>query len=223
MENNSSKQILLSVIGVAILVIAVVGVSFAFFTYTRTGEKDNVITTGTLTFAFKDSSFITLVDHFPISDATGLPTTDATCVFTVEGSASANANIGYTVYAIAGTLAEDGNAYEGKERFKDSEVFINLTSTGSAFTPVTGIGENAGLAIGSLSKDATGQYVLGTGTVTAGTDDYSTTFTAKMWVSSTVVSINDDNGATSTTDSIYTTEQYGNLYYTMRIKVEAQA
>ena len=37
MNGNSSKQVLLSVLGIAILVVAVVGVSFAFFSYTKTG------------------------------------------------------------------------------------------------------------------------------------------------------------------------------------------
>ena len=45
-NSNSSKQILLSVIGVAILVVAVVGVSFAFFSYTKTGSQTNTIQTG---------------------------------------------------------------------------------------------------------------------------------------------------------------------------------
>ena len=43
-QSNSSKQVLLSVIGVAILVVAVVGVSFAFFNYTRTGQQNTVRT-----------------------------------------------------------------------------------------------------------------------------------------------------------------------------------
>ena len=40
MEKDSSKKILLSVLGVAILIVAVVGVSFAAFTFSRTGEKN---------------------------------------------------------------------------------------------------------------------------------------------------------------------------------------
>ncbi len=52
MENNNSKKVLFSIIGVAILIVAVVGVSFAFFTYSRTGSTNNVITTGKITFNF---------------------------------------------------------------------------------------------------------------------------------------------------------------------------
>ena len=39
MKENNSKQVLLSVLGVAILVVAVVGVSFAAFSYSKKQEK----------------------------------------------------------------------------------------------------------------------------------------------------------------------------------------
>ena len=38
---NNSKQTVLSIVGIAILVIAVVGVSFAFFTYSKNGTTNN--------------------------------------------------------------------------------------------------------------------------------------------------------------------------------------
>ena len=54
-RDNSSKQILLSVLGVAILVVAVVGVSFAAFTFTGTGTKENRITTGTISMTYSEA------------------------------------------------------------------------------------------------------------------------------------------------------------------------
>ena len=67
MNNNSSKQILLSVIGVAILVVAVVGVSFAFFSYVRTGNA-NTIETGTIVFSASDTN-LKLTNVFPTDGA----------------------------------------------------------------------------------------------------------------------------------------------------------
>lgn len=67
MNNNSNKQILLSVIGVAILVVAVVGVSFAFFTYLG-GEAPNTVKTGTILFDTTVSGF-SLEDQFPTTAA----------------------------------------------------------------------------------------------------------------------------------------------------------
>ena len=67
MNNNSSKQVLLSVIGVAILVVAVVGVSFAFFSFTNTGDA-NTVQTGTIVFE-ASSNKLTLANVFPTASA----------------------------------------------------------------------------------------------------------------------------------------------------------
>ena len=42
MKNNKSKQVVFSIIEIAILFIAVVGVTFAFFSYTKTGDTSTV-------------------------------------------------------------------------------------------------------------------------------------------------------------------------------------
>ena len=204
MNNNSGKQMLLSVVGVAVLVIAVVGVSFAFFTYTRTGAQDNVIQTGTLTFAFEDTSFINIENQFPITTQQGLALTGAgnICEFSVKGSAPTGTNIGYTVFA------EDGDAVGSKTRLKDSEVFVALDASGNGFTPAAGVA--TGTPFSSLTNDT-----LGTGTITGSGQEQTVNFTARMWVDSSVVSIGE--GKT------YTAEAYGNLYYSMRIRVEANA
>ena len=69
MDNSKqSKQILLSVIGVAILVVAVVGVSFAFFNYTRTGAA-NQVSTGKIKFVSEQSGSISLSNVFPLTSA----------------------------------------------------------------------------------------------------------------------------------------------------------
>ena len=63
-NNNSSKQILLSVLGVAILVVAVVGVSFAAFTFSKKGTEENKITTGTIKLTYTEET-----DGISITDA----------------------------------------------------------------------------------------------------------------------------------------------------------
>ena len=67
-QSNQSKKVLLSVIGIAILVVAVVGVSFAFFSYTRTGDP-NTIQTGTIVFS-NTSAEVGLTNAFPITTPT---------------------------------------------------------------------------------------------------------------------------------------------------------
>ncbi len=84
-NSNSSKQILLSVIGVAILVVAIVGVSFAFFNYTRTGAP-NTIRTGTISFNTTNSE-INISNLFPMDK---------------NDVSSSNANVGVGTVTITG-------------------------------------------------------------------------------------------------------------------------
>lgn len=215
MNNNSSKQILLSVIGVAILVVAVVGVSFAFFTYTRTGSQNNTITTGSIVFNFTDGSdTINLVDHFPISTAEGLALTGTNnvCTFTVTGKTVTGSSIAYKVWAVP------GDAITGKTRFQDSEIYVNLQAVpgaNSTFTPA--MTSTTASAISALTKDTvdTTRGLLGTGTITGTGESISTSFTARMWVSADEVVIGEDQ--------TYTSDEYANLYYTMKIVVTAEA
>ena len=51
---KKNNQILLSIIGVAILIVATVGVTFAFFNYTRTGSE-NTLSVGRIYFSFISS------------------------------------------------------------------------------------------------------------------------------------------------------------------------
>ena len=71
-ENNKSKKVLLSVLGVAILVVAVVGVSFAAFSFINNNANENSIATGTITMSYSEpTAGITLKDQLPITDAEG--------------------------------------------------------------------------------------------------------------------------------------------------------
>ena len=214
MNSNSSKQVVLSIVGVAILVVAIVGVSFAFFTYTKTGGGTNLIKTGTLVFKFEDGSSINLTNQFPMSDANGLKLsgTNNVCNFTVSGTSTSGA-ITYTVYGVQGDASKD----ETKTvRFTDSQIKANISATlptGYTFTSATGA--STAKTIEALKKG--GKIVFGTGTVTtAAAADSSAQFTLKMWISDAVTI-----GAASS--DTYTTDAYGELYYSMKIVVDATA
>ena len=227
MNNNQSKQILLSVIGVAILVVAVVGVSFAFFTYSRTGSQNNIITTGKITFVFQDGDTINLTNHFPITTAAGLALNGSgdKCTFSVTGNTTTGSTINFAVWAIEGDSAATldlGDNYT--TRFRNSEVFVNIqasTVTGANFTPA--MNSNEGVAISTLATTAsnvgtvpTGGKLLGTGTISGTGSNVTQNFTVRMWVDSSVVTVGDGAGDT------YDADEYGTLYYTMKIVVTAQ-
>lgn len=215
MENNVKKGTILSVIGVILVILIVVSVSYAFFSYTKTGETSNQISTGEISFKFIDGNEINLTNAFPISTAEGVALTgeNNVCTFVIKGNI-AKGDIDYTITAVEGDSSSDPTK---TKRFYDEGIFMYIESDeveGVSFTPTEGYDE--GKAIGSLP------LVLGTGTVSARTET-SRTFTVKMWIDDSVVKIKDREENTDTTDSIYTSGEYMSLYYSIKIKVEANA
>lgn len=154
MDNSKqSKQILLSVIGVAILVVAVVGVSFAFFNYTRTGAE-NTVSTGKIKFVSEQDGSITISNVFPLTSEQ-LATEIAK---TTEGNAAYDANyvpnFAEVVVAIKGeTTYSQGLDYRVTAAAVDFET--NATGTGATNVSlpvnVTVTAANLGTAVDTLS------------------------------------------------------------------------
>lgn len=73
MENSDSKEILLSIFGIALLVLAVAGISYAVFTFSEVGKRENVISTGKISLSFIESSenVIHINNALPMSDSVG--------------------------------------------------------------------------------------------------------------------------------------------------------
>ena len=97
---ESSKKILLSTIGIAVLIVIVTGVTFAFFNYTRTGTSNN-IKVGRISFVSKDEETITLSNLFPIDPENTTDMNDSTKVgtyqITIEGDTDYSGGIEYLV------------------------------------------------------------------------------------------------------------------------------
>lgn len=220
MNGNSSKQVLLSIIGIAVLVIAVVGVSFAFFTYSKAGSSNNTLTTGSIVFNFTDGDAIYLTNQFPVNDATGsaiVATGEENAVlnFSVVGYDTSAKGISYTVVAI------EGNTNGTKVRLKDSEIKLKMTASSSNSSAITNNYENAAV-VGTAGSLASG-VDLATGKITATTSGAQQTdsYTLRMWITSNVVSI-DDQSTSGGSDSVYTSEEFANLYYSLRVRVDAR-
>ena len=114
MEEDNSRKVFLSVLGVAILLVAVVGVSFALYSTSSTG-KDNSISTGTITMSYTEPENGILLEHaLPISDAAGKQLTGPGKVFTftVATTASGTVTVPYEINITkeASTLADSAVA-----------------------------------------------------------------------------------------------------------------
>ena len=101
-EEYSVKEKVFMVCAIFVLVVSVVGISYAAFSYTKTGVNLNSITTGVLSMSYEESSNVISIDK-------SLPTTDATGTirlktgeyfdFTVTGKIQGSANINWEIAA----------------------------------------------------------------------------------------------------------------------------
>ena len=178
MKENNSKQVLLSVLGVAILVVAVVGVSFAAFSYSKTGEKVNTITTGTITMSYsEDTNGINLSNALPMSDDQGKALSGSNNVFDFTVTATINGSGNTTInYDVTATKESDST-------LDDSAVKVYLTSIdNSADTQVlapTKVSTLTKTGSSEASGAPNGQYKLTTGTFTSTT---TRKYRLRMWV-----------------------------------------
>ncbi len=177
MKDNNSKQVLLSVLGVAILVVAVVGVSFAAFSYSQTGSAVNTITTGTISLTYNNpTNGINLTNALPMTDAVGkaLNEEDQYFDFTVSANIKGTATINY---AITATKEEDST-------IPDNGVKVYLTDMGSSDTPLSDYTTPKKVsALTTTSSDVSGapngQYVLYSGTFNS---TVTNQYRLRMWV-----------------------------------------
>ena len=99
MIKEDSKQILLSVFGIVLLLIAVLGISYAIFTYISDSKVENILTTGTISMTYtEDNNGISIENAMPISDSDGIIQSQY-FDFTVASEISGVANINYEIRA----------------------------------------------------------------------------------------------------------------------------
>ena len=107
------------------LLIVVIGISYAAFTYSGVGQKTNTITTGAITMSYTESSnTISMNNALPTTDSTGKTrkNTGEYFDFTVKSSIAGNTDINYEIAA----KEETGNTFSG------SNIKYYLTTVDSA-------------------------------------------------------------------------------------------
>ncbi|HIT37189.1 MAG TPA: hypothetical protein IAB59_01750, partial [Candidatus Onthousia faecipullorum] len=106
MIKNKKSILILGLI--LLMVIAIVGVSYAAYTYTGLGQRVNTITTGSITMTYTETdNVINLEGALPTTDKTGKTLSDY-FEFTVSSSISGDVNINYEISAKkeSGTLED---------------------------------------------------------------------------------------------------------------------
>ncbi len=174
-NKSSSKQILLSVLAIAILIVAVVGVSFAAFTFVGEGTRENTISTGTISMTYnEETDGISITNAMPMDDVAGVAQTadEAVFEFTVGATISGNATIAYEISAIKKNV--------GPTTLEDDEVKLYLATVASSIeTQVMAPSNFTPIAVATATGTPVGGMILTSGNFTA---TQSTDYVLKMWI-----------------------------------------
>lgn len=210
-QSNQSKKVLLSVIGVAILVVAVVGVSFAFFNYTRTGSA-NTVQTGHIYFTSSNSDF-SVSDLFPVAAATAETANDTVAeqvivgTVTITGKTTYDAGLDYRVSAQNVDMLVNGKTLP-------LSVYVTETANPEGITNNHVYSYNAGASTTVLPDNA----LLASGHINGAaenSENVSHTITIRAYIDSSKIAITDTpvestdwvNGRT-----VYNTTEWNNMH-----------
>jgi len=163
MESNKKQTIFMSVIGVATLLVAVIGATFAYFTIQVSGNN----TASSITITTADVAAVTFTDGAAITVANAYPGYSKSKTFTVKTTGGdANSQIGYIIQLVTSNGALATAATNSKE-FNYS---LSGTKTGSG---------TVATAVTKADMPSSGTTNIGTGTL-KGNETHTYTFTVEL-------------------------------------------
>lgn len=178
MKKSNSREILFSIIGIFVLVILVIGFSFAAFIFSKNGITENTIITGSISMSYSEpENGINLVDALPITDeqGKGLTGTNNVFDFTVDSTISGNnpVTVNYAITAVSSDSTIDNSAIKvyltNMDNDADSEVLVPTKISSLSTTT------------GSETYNApSGEYILFSDTMNS---TVSHKYRLRMWVS----------------------------------------
>lgn len=201
---ENKKTLLFSVLGVILLLVVVIGVSYAMYTFSAKGSKVNQITTGTISVSYEEASQVTLTNAYPSTDATGSAVTGHDLVFTVTGSITGSTSVKYDLALANITPGATLTAEHVKFNLKKGDTYLLGTNANTGVT-VASIATNKGTIIDT-------GYLLDTGTLTS--TNTGATYTLRAWVADTYklpqgANTTSEDGRTQTNASTAETFKFG--------------
>lgn len=94
-KEKDNKKVFATVIALLLLLVAVVGVSFAMYSFSAAGTKENVIQTGSVSITFNNVSSINLTNEYPVTDAKGVTLENGVMEFDVRGELNGSMKVDY--------------------------------------------------------------------------------------------------------------------------------
>ena len=154
MKEAIKKNKKIIIIGIAIILILLIGLAFAYLVTTLHGDKDYVVRAGTLDLVLNEGNELTLEKQIPIEDSEGQSLNGFSFSLVNNGSIDTD----YTIYL------DDIELSEGETRMPDSAIRYSLTRDDETFSPrnLTTMGSNLNRRVdfGTINPDETINYTL---------------------------------------------------------------
>ena len=223
MENK--KTLIISIVGILVLVIAVIGISFAAFTYAATGTKTNLIRTGSITLDVgkaEGNSFV-FDGTYPMTDSKGVSLTENRAEVAVSSSWPSSAPMTIK-YDLGIEIVSEGAT------LKSNYIKVALVDSTGKVLVGQGSGTNltGGVTISSLASTKGPNNLITTYGLTGGTISASGTtdrYTIMAWVSEEydlpvdkTNTTTDNSGNNSITSGLHK-KQTGSETYKFKVKV----
>ena len=222
MEKKDRRKtgLLLSVLGVLSLVLITAGVTYAFFSYAKEGQTENVITTGTIQFTYNEQEQngegINIQDALPITDEVGKALGTSQEDPTASTNAAAGKVFHFSVTSLTPTTAKIPYVVTVKKSddssLSNGQVKIYLEATDNATSPAT-VSNGETVKTGGVVKtfaelptpsitsgdltyglNADLERIIYNGEVPAGrgsSNSYTANFVLRMWLSGDEQSVGD--------------------------------
>ena len=195
---NKRKSIILSLVAVIGLMVITIGVSYAFFNYAKAGAKENVLTTGTITFLYteidKVGAGIDIQDALPMTDSEGKAQIGSGKVFNfkIEANTTSNTKLPYVI-----TARMKDTSTLPKESVK---LYLTTVNGSESSTKITGTN---GILYSKLKQyDKVTDHderVIYQDTIKANSTNYLQEFNLRMWLDDSIdYSSGDYNGKSFT-------------------------
>ncbi len=172
----NKKKIVVSVLGILGIVLATIGVTYAFFSYSKTGTIDNTITSGSINFKYTEGNRKIEIDELmPMTDDQGKALSNY-FDFDISAKTSRTVDIPYDITVRKAT---------GENILPDNIIKVYLTKV------VNGVEEDIlldtadhlnGYSNSKINIPAS-EKLLYTSKVSAGDTNYSVSYRLRMWIS----------------------------------------
>jgi len=193
---KNKKKLIISLSIIFVMILTVLGLTYAFFMEEINGEKTEVVTGQIYMNHTESSTGITLSNILPETKETALKRTDNIFTFSIEGKNTSKQDIYYAI------KANYGDEVAGKNRINPKHVMLYLEEDG---VPIV-----EGITLSSW--DNQNIKIL---SVPAGTKDKITrNYTLRMWIDTDKIHVSDTDPKAD-----YTTEEWSNLYASLKINV----